>query len=167
MSQPQTVCGVYAQPELRDFRTLSYPCLPIDGRSRTRTVVRQSGNGRRRARWQLSSFSSTLSGLRSRIQFFAASLPRAGGLGKRENRKSRWIFTAELLATAYLHRFNRCQLASATLAGRGCQSTPPSRNRSNSRSALSARDSARSPCDGARLSGYRGGSGPQRPPAVV
>jgi len=46
----------------------------------------------------------------------ATRLSRAGGLGKRKNRESRGIFTAELLAAAHLCRFNRCQLAGATLA---------------------------------------------------
>jgi len=40
MSQPQAVSGVHPQPELRDFCSLSSPCVPLHGRHRTRTVVR-------------------------------------------------------------------------------------------------------------------------------
>jgi Integrase core domain len=73
--------------------------------------------------------SSPLSVLRPQIQFPAPSLSCAGGLGKRKRGKIGRIFAAELLAAAHFYRLNRCQLAGATLAGTGGQSTPPSRNR--------------------------------------
>jgi len=84
-------------------------------------------------------------------RFFTPSVSRAGGVGKRKNRKIHRLSTAELLASSELHGFSRCESAGAPVARRSCRSTPASRNQPDSAATLSARNLARCARHHARL----------------
>jgi transposase len=100
----------------------------------------------------LGAFPSSLSGLCARVQFPATSLPCAGGMGKRKNRKVHRLPTTELLASSYLQRSSRCESAGAQVARRSCRSTASSRNQPDSARTLSARSLASGARHHSRLS---------------
>ena len=127
-AQPDAVCRVHSQPELRNLRPLSHACLHRAGRRRARDRLRQSGHRRRRTRWPPGPLSSALPRLRPRIRLLSARLQSGQRLGKRKSRTRHRISAPELLAAARVHRSARCEPPGAAVAGRSRQSAPASRN---------------------------------------